>query len=211
MYENGNPPDYSFILGLEVFPIDTKPLRPSRQARLRLWDIFKVNVEPMTKILHMPTLESQITDAMQQDDWPPDKLDLICFCIYFGAVTSLSDEECESVFLEQRSVLCSRFRLGVERLLSHHKLTSTDDLQVLQAFVLYSVLLKNHGAEFSWKMNGLAARLGYSLGMHREGNFGLSIYLAEMRRRLWWQIVISEAPASEENSSESTSSVFPVA
>lgn len=201
------PPDYSFILGLEVSPMHTRPPRPPRQVRLRLWDIFKANVEPMTKILHLPTLEPQIVNALQQDDWPPDQLDLICFCVYFGAVTSLTNQECESIFSEDRSCLCSRFRVGVERLLSSYQLTSTDDLQVLQAFVLYLVLLRNHSADFSWRLTGLATRLGYSLGLHREGDFGLSVFVTEMRRRLWWQIITLEAPASEDYSSESISLV----
>jgi hypothetical protein len=199
------PPDYSFILGLDVARNETISLRPPRGDRIRLWDIFKVNVDPMTKILHIPTLEPQITDALYQDNRPPDKLDLLCFCVYFGAVTSLSNQECESIFLQDRSVLCSRFRLGVETLLSSYQLTSTDDLRVLQAFALYLVLLRNHDAELSWKLTGLATRLGYSLGLHREGDFGLSIFDTEIRRRLWWQITVLEAPASEDYSSESTS------
>lgn len=199
------PPDYSFVLGLQGVSMDVSQLRPSKETRLRLWDIFRSNVEPMTKIFHFPSIESELLNALEGNCQVPPKLELLCFCIYLGAVTSLSDPECQSLLLEERSVLCSKYRRGIESLLSSCRLTSTDDLQVLQAFVLYLVLLKNHNADLSWRLTGLATRLGYSLGLHREGNFGLTVFDTEMRRRLWWHITILEAPASEDYSSESTS------
>ncbi|KIW84022.1 hypothetical protein Z517_03268 [Fonsecaea pedrosoi CBS 271.37] len=197
-------PDYSFFLGLDPGPDNASSLQPPPQARMLLWSIFKENIDPMTKIVHVPTLEPRLVDAMRQDHRPSDSLEALCFAIFFGSVTSLSNEECQSLFSEDRSTLCSRFRLGVERALAKCKLVSTDDLEVLQAFVLYLVLLRNHSAQLSWKLTGLAARLGQSLGLHRSGDFGLPLFQLELRRRLWWQIAILEAPASEDSASEYT-------
>lgn len=201
--QEGSPQtDYSFILGLDTSSLDITSLRPPRETRLRLWEVFKENVEPVTKVFHMPTMEPKIFEALQQDQRPFDGIEAICFSAYLGAVTSLTSQECESIFHEDRSVLCSRYLLGVERVLAKCRLTSTDDLQVLQAFILYLVLLRNHKAHLSWQLTGLAARIGHSLGLHREGDFGISLFEMEMRRRLWWYIAILEAPASEDYSSE---------
>jgi len=45
-----------------------------------------------------------------------------------------------------------------------------------------------------WAITGVAVRIGQRLGLHRDGtSLGLSIFESEMRRRLWWQIVILDS------------------
>jgi hypothetical protein len=42
-----------------------------------------------------------------------------------------------------------------------------------------------------WLLSGIAVRIGQKLGLHRESaNQTVTIFEAEMRRRLWWQILI---------------------
>lgn len=42
-----------------------------------------------------------------------------------------------------------------------------------------------------WVLTGLAIRIGQRMGLHRESTSrGLSVFEAEIRRRLWWQIII---------------------
>ncbi|EEU36770.1 uncharacterized protein NECHADRAFT_19679, partial [Fusarium vanettenii 77-13-4] len=61
----------------------------------------------------------------------------------------------------------------------------------------------HHEPRLSWKLSGLAVRLAQTFGLHREDSFvGLSIYEVEMRRRLWWQIAILDAPSAEAYSGE---------
>lgn len=42
-----------------------------------------------------------------------------------------------------------------------------------------------------WILTGVAIRIGQKMGLHSDGrSLGLSIFEAEMRRRVWWQIVL---------------------
>jgi hypothetical protein len=48
--------------------------------------------------------------------------------------------------------------------------------------------LDRHGA---WILNGVVLRIAQKMGLHRDGEFlGLSPFESEMRRRVWWQILL---------------------
>ena len=50
-----------------------------------------------------------------------------------------------------------------------------------------------------WNLSGLALRVAQSLGMHRDGTkLGLSPYETEIRRRVWWHLVVRDGRAAED-------------
>jgi hypothetical protein len=57
-------------------------------------------------------------------------------------------------------------------------------------------------------MVAVVVRLAHMLSLHRDGQ-GLQFtpFEAEMRRRLWWQVVLLDMRASEDVSSHSLSSL----
>lgn len=61
----------------------------------------------------------------------------------------------------------------------------------------------NDRTRSSWTLTGLAVRVAHALGLHRDGD-GTSFiaFEAEMRRRLWWQIVLLDMRAAEDRGSE---------
>ncbi|KAJ3460068.1 hypothetical protein MRS44_010935 [Fusarium solani] len=174
---------------------------PPQHQRLKAWKLFKANVHPVATILHIPSVEPRVLEAMQnpRDLQPP--LEALLFVIYFGAVNSLSSDDCELQFGAQQSALLAKLRRGADSALSRSRLMETDDMLTLQTFVVYLVLLRSRDPTYSWNMTGLAVRLAQSLGMHRDGSaLNLSPFDAEMRRRLWWGICILDTPASEDYS-----------
>ncbi|KAK5999571.1 hypothetical protein QM012_005424 [Aureobasidium pullulans] len=64
--------------------------------------------------------------------------------------------------------------------------------EMLQALVLYLMAARQHSSPQSlWLVIGVAVRLAYRLGIHREKNLqGMTVFAAEMNRRLWWQIYL---------------------
>lgn len=49
-----------------------------------------------------------------------------------------------------------------------------------------------------WTLIGVATRIGQRMGLHRDGvDLKLSPFETEIRRRLWWQIILLEARAGE--------------
>ena len=58
-------------------------------------------------------------------------------------------------------------------------------------------------ARFSWTLIGLAVRIAHGFGLHRDGDGrAFSAFEAEMRRRIWWQILALDLRASEDRGSE---------
>lgn len=55
------------------------------------------------------------------------------------------------------------------------------------------VSLQNIDARIVWMLSGVAQRIGQRIGLHRDGDMlKLPPFEAEIRRRLWWQIVMLE-------------------
>jgi hypothetical protein len=53
--------------------------------------------------------------------------------------------------------------------------------------------LQNFDARIIWVWSGIATRIGQRIGLHRDGaKLGMSPFESEIRRRLWWQIMMLE-------------------
>lgn len=58
-------------------------------------------------------------------------------------------------------------------------------------------------SRFSWALIGLAVRIAHGFGLHRDGDGrAFSAFEAEMRRRIWWQILTLDIRVSEDRGSE---------
>ncbi|KAK1709709.1 fungal-specific transcription factor domain-containing protein [Colletotrichum acutatum] len=195
---------YSLISTGGTQETDTYPLHPPRNQRLEAWQLYNTNVHPVATVLHIPSVEPAVLEAMHNPQNLTAPLEALLFVIYVGAVNSLSDDECEARFGSAQSDLLGKFRRGADAALARARLMVTDDMLTLQAFVIYLITLRCRDPTYSWSMTGLAVRLAQSLGMHRDGStLNLPPFEAEMRRRLWWNICILDTPASEDYSCSS--------
>ncbi|KIW80928.1 hypothetical protein Z517_03951 [Fonsecaea pedrosoi CBS 271.37] len=188
-----------FVLGVTPSPAQTSSLHPSPEHVLKLWQIFLTNVNPLMKIVHQPTLQHSIEEAIRDLDHIPRGLEALMFAIYGGAVLSMRDGECQATFGESRTVLQSRYRLGIRRALTKARFMATYDIVVLQALVIYLLTTRQAlDARTLWTLSGVASRIAQGMGVHRDGTvLGLPPFETEMRRRLWWQINLLDFRAAE--------------
>ncbi|KAI1370236.1 hypothetical protein F4677DRAFT_369955 [Hypoxylon crocopeplum] len=192
--------DYDILFPRGSTTSDLKEFHPtSADERWQMWALYLDNVQPMLGVFHLMSLEHffRLPDSALQT--VPKSIELSMFCIYYGAVTSIDHDDCQTYFSQERSVLLGRYRFCIERLLVETRFIETDDVFVLQAFCTYLIVLRRHDPFLSWKMCGLAIRLAQSLGIHRDGSgLGLSAFESEIRRRIAWQLCNIDAPASED-------------
>ncbi|KAL1847689.1 hypothetical protein Daus18300_013856 [Diaporthe australafricana] len=169
--------------------------------KMHLWSIYKERVEPLTRLLHLPSLEQAV---MASDPLgPADGMQCVLLAVYYGAVTSLGEEECVILFGDGQAQTLSRMREELKELFAKASLLHTGDIRPLQALTLYLVFLRHHEPRLAWKLSGLAIRLAQNFGLHREDSFlRLTKFETEMRRRLWWQLAIMDAPSAEDYSGE---------
>jgi hypothetical protein len=197
---------HGFIFGLSSQNVDMLSLHPLPQQIGAYWQAFKENVDPLVKVLHVPTFERTIAAAASNLATLPRGLEALLFTIYYGAVTSLSNEDCLAQFGEGKPVLLARYRFAIEQALARANFLITEELIVLQALVLFLMCLRrNSYARVIWTLTGLVVRIAQTIGVHRDGvHFGLKPFDVEMRRRLWWQVCILDTRASEDHGCDPT-------
>ena len=96
-------------------------------------------MNPLSKIVHAPTLQRAIEDAITDIEHVPRALEALMFAVYCAAVLSMRDGECYATFSEARSTLQARYRLGVRRALTRAHFMASSDIVILQALVTYMV------------------------------------------------------------------------
>ncbi len=181
-------------------------LHPGEQQARQFWEVYKENVDPLVKVLHIPTFQTTFFDAVGRLEKVPKALEALLFSIYYGAVTSTLAEECVQRWGEDRGTLLKRYRFGLEQALARANFLYCDEIVILQAFVIFLVLLRrNDDARKIWTLTGLVVRISQTLGVHRDGShFGLPPFEIEMRRRLWWQVCILDSRSSEDHGCDPT-------
>ncbi|KAM0817896.1 putative Fungal specific transcription factor protein [Seiridium cardinale] len=162
-------------------------LHPEPRHVFKLWQTFADNVNPLTKIIHVPTLQTKIFEAAWSVETITKPLEATMFAVYALAVESMRSTDCFHIFGENKRELVSRYRLGAIRALSCTNLLSTRQLEVLQALTL--VLMIDPQSEVSTTAVALAMRIAHKMGLHRAGeDTSTSFFEEEMRVRLWWYI-----------------------
>ncbi|KAF2434745.1 hypothetical protein EJ08DRAFT_668209 [Tothia fuscella] len=204
---HSSPSNYQgFIFGLSSQNVDMLALHPPADHVPIYWRLYKENVDPLVKVIHAPSIEPTILEAKDCLDRIHRGLEALMFALYYGTITSLSAEECRATFGEERNDLINRYLFGVQQALARADFLQTDEIIVVQAFVIFLICLRRNGdARIIWTLTGLLVRMGQTLGLHRDGShFDLPPFQVEMRRRLWWQICILDSRASEDHGCDPT-------
>lgn len=144
-------------------------------------------VNPLTKVVHVPTLQQRIVDASWDLSMASKSLTAVMFAIYNLVITPMSSVDCQASFGESRDTLLTRYRAATVRALIENGFLTTRDFEVLQALVIF--LFTDPGSELTCTLTGAAIRLGQQMGLHRE-NTGpkMSFFEKELRIRVWWQL-----------------------
>ncbi|KAM5350213.1 hypothetical protein ACJ41O_006718 [Fusarium nematophilum] len=191
---------------LSEFPFaSSRPLpgdhHPAPASRRRLWHIFKESIDPIVKVLHIPTIEPKIQKWLAAEDMEgvPTNISALLFAVYFSTLTSIENDVCRELLGNERDVLLAKSRQAGEAALSRANFLITDDLIVLQSFLIYLVALRPHSPRLSWALSSLAFRLLQSLGAHRDASsLSMPIFESEMHKRLFWTLYTFECAAAED-------------
>jgi hypothetical protein len=175
------------------------PLHPSTEHIHELWNIFLENINPLSKVIHVPTMQPAIEKAASSITHIPRGFEALMFSIYSTAILSLTDNECFSRFSESRSILLRRYISATKIALSRAKFMSSTSIVVVQALLFHLLSIRDHSESRAvWSLTGVAVRIAQGMGMRIDGSLlGLSPFETEFRRRLWWQLNMHEFRAAE--------------
>lgn len=113
--------------------------RPSPVHIFRLWQIYLDRVNPLTKIVHIPTLQPYVTEAaVDQDRIPQNYQCLLCAISLMAAIT-LDERECRELLGMLRGILVQELMARTRHALLQFNLFENNDMAILQALVLFLV------------------------------------------------------------------------
>ncbi|PHH51789.1 Bikaverin cluster transcription factor bik5 [Ceratocystis fimbriata CBS 114723] len=199
-----------FFFGYRSSTVDLSKLRPRAADIPFLWKTYCTNVEPVVKVIHVPTWSVVINQVQMGNTAIPIQKEAMLFAFYFAAITSLEDEEIEKRFNASKERLLNQYRFAFEQSLAKAEFLTVPDLTIINALALFlTVVRTSDDSRYCWTMTAVAVRLAEALGLQRDGtNFNLTPYEVEMRRRIWWTICAFDLRASEESGTDSSALVF---
>lgn len=204
------------MFGFQPPNVRLRAYHPAAVHVFKLWQIFLDNVNPFVKIFHAPTVQQQILEACGNMDHIPKDLEALMFGIYACAVMSTTDEDCLKIMGEKKDTLLARFGTGAQCALLNAGILKSPELMTLQALLLLLVceglcFIKDmlliefqvaarpqYDPRNMWVLCGVAVRIAQRMGLHRDGaDLGLSVFDTEMRRRVWWELVVFDGRVAE--------------
>ncbi len=195
---------------------------PSRRCAMLLWQTYINNVDPLIKILHIPTTQRVVYAAINTPVPLNSDTNSLLLAIYFGATASLSKVNAFHLLGQEKNTALNNFKRGLEQSLAISNFLDAPTFISLQAITLYTASYSSscqshanilqrclrvyNGGRALWAFNGLILRSAESIGLHRDGkNFNLSPFECEMRRRLWWYILANDSRVAEDHGKSSFS------
>ncbi|KAK1989147.1 hypothetical protein LZ30DRAFT_696543 [Colletotrichum cereale] len=167
---------------------------PPAHAIDLLWRVFLDRVDPVTRVVHVPTFHTRVMDAINDFANLPLGTAALLFSIFLTASGSLSRQEHLDKLGRGQGDAIADFTLGLKLALTELNYLKNHNLEVLCSLALYSLFQQTrNGSSDPWILNGVVVNIAYRLGLHLDGSHSnLSVFECEMRRRLWWQIVVLE-------------------
>ncbi|KAI0410187.1 fungal-specific transcription factor domain-containing protein [Xylaria palmicola] len=198
---------HGFIFGYSSSNIDLRSLHPLPSQMLFYWQVYMENVDPIIKLLHVPAMTKVVKELRSDMSTVTPGVEALMFAIYFAAITSMEPDEVMTNFGAEKPELVARYRFATEQALAKANCITTSELVVLQAFVLFLILVRRYDdTRFSSALTGLVVKIAQSLGLHRDGTHfdNISPFDIEMRRRLWWAICVLDLRSAEDQGCELT-------
>lgn len=118
---------------------DALDLHPPKWQAMHLWQVFVNYVELFNKILHLPTTQIVIFEAIDNPSAAPADVHCLLFSVYFSALTAMTDDAVESTLGRRKREALSAFRRGLEISLAQANFLEAPTLMALQAMGLFLV------------------------------------------------------------------------
>lgn len=121
---------------------DVLEYHPDTQLALQLWTLYVKSVDPVLKILHIPTAQSTVIQTILDPRSARSSTVALMFAVYFAAITSLCHDSNnnESIDLPcERTILLKQYKAALDRLLLVTDLMNQPEIPALQALAIYVV------------------------------------------------------------------------
>lgn len=192
------------ILGQSI--VNLSHQHPSPSCVIWLWKAYLENVNPILKMLHIPTMQPLIFDAASDTmkQLRPNK-EALLFSIYLIALSSVpqcNQTEAERILGQPVNKLIDVYTGLAQQALVNARFLQKPNFITLQALTLFLAAQRGKAdPQILWQLTGVAIRSAQQLGYHRERALrspSVSVFQAELCRRLWWELAHLESFAAKQ-------------
>ena len=173
-------------------------LHPSHAHAMTLWATHVDRVEPICKVLHLPSVADMVSEISQQPALASKAEECLLFSIYHFAVYAMTDAECLEKSGQDRSALMQLYHFAARQALVNASFLKTTEMTIMQALILFLMACRHsYDPQVFWILTGVGVRIAQRMGLHRDGvEMGLSPFQIQMRRRVFYQLIPLEGGAS---------------
>ncbi|PGH32797.1 hypothetical protein GX50_04398 [[Emmonsia] crescens] len=169
-------------------------LHPSSHQIDICWQAYLKNVDQIMKVLHTPSSEEILQKAKSSTASLANGHYALVFTIYLSSILSMTPEDVKSCFNTSKTEVLTTYGAATELALARANVLRTEDIDTLQAFVLFlSISILMNETKFAWALTGLARRLICSMSTN------LPPFAKEIPKRLWWQLWYLDRRAEEDH------------
>jgi hypothetical protein len=129
----------AFIFATNTSDVTLRQYYPPPVHAAFLWQAFLKNVNPLSKLIYAPQVQTRVRAAEKDYDSITKPYVALLFAIYAAAVTSMKDDDFRSVMGEAKQMLLARYTTATQHALAAAGLLKSLNLVVLQAFAIYLV------------------------------------------------------------------------
>lgn len=133
------PDDNVDLLLNDFASIDLEDVVPSPVQIFRLWQVFLERVNPLSKLVHVPTLQPIVVEAAANHRNVANNIQALLFSIYLISTITMSETESRQMLDMSRNEAIKKFTIGVKSALTRVNFLKNYDMTTLQALVLYLV------------------------------------------------------------------------
>lgn len=133
------PDDNVDLLLNDIAAIDLEDVTPSPVQIFRLWQVFLERVNPITKLIHVPSLQPLVVEAAANHSNVANNAQALLFAIYLVASLTMTDSEARQMLDMSKEEALKKFTAGVKAALTKVNFLKNHDLMTLQALILYLV------------------------------------------------------------------------
>ncbi|KAM3452643.1 hypothetical protein MY3296_004381 [Beauveria thailandica] len=182
------------ILSVDFTQTNTEDLLPDPIHVFRLWQIYLDRVNPLNKVIHVPTVQPYIVEITTNLCNVPLDYQALLFSIMSLATLSLEEAEVIQMLGMSREKALHNFNAGAKAALIRFNYLKNYNMTSLQALMIYLFSLESRiDTHSAWVMSATAVRLAQKMGYHHDGEkLGMTPYETEMRRRIWWQLYMHD-------------------
>lgn len=116
-----------------------QPFLPAKRQAMQLWQAFINNVDPVIRVLHLPTAQIAVFAAIEDLNTAPADVGVLLFSIYFAACISLEANTVEDITGHNKTAALELFKKGLEQSLVCADFLESPSITALQGLAIYMV------------------------------------------------------------------------